>query len=140
MRKRIMLQFLNIFFLVFHTVWMVFNCVGWIWKKTRLWHLGTVTLTALSWFGMGYWYRWGYCICTDWHWQVRERLGYPYDHSYSHLLILAVTGIDLSPERADIITGGIFAIVVVLTIALNARDFVQWRKSASNDAKNSGVG
>ena len=126
-----MLQFLNIFFLVFHTLWMVFNCLGWIWKKTRLWHLGTVTLTALSWFGMGYWYGWGYCICTDWHWQVRARLGYPEDRTYTHMLILAVTGLDLSPELADIITGGIFAIVVVLTIVLNARDFIRWRRGAS---------
>jgi Protein of Unknown function (DUF2784) len=130
-----MLQFLNIFFLVFHTLWMAFNCLGWIWKKTRLWHLATITLTALSWFGMGYWYEWGYCICTDWHWQVRKRLGYPDDHSYTHLLILAVTGLDLSPERADMITGGIFALVIVLTIALNARDFVRWRRSVAHDAK-----
>ena len=124
-----MLQFLNLFFFGFHTLWMAFNCVGWIWKRTRLWHLGTVTLTVLSWFGMGYWYGWGYCLCTDWHWQVRKRLGYSDDHSYTHLLILGMTGIDLDAATADIITGGVFAVVVVLSIVLNTRDFLSWRKA-----------
>jgi hypothetical protein len=123
------LEFLNIFFFVFHTVFMAFNCLGWIWKRTRVWHLVTVALTALSWFGMGCWYGWGYCICTDWHWQVRERLGYP-DHqeSYTHLLIRGVTGADLPPVLVNIVTVGVFALVVVLTVILNARDFLRsWK-------------
>ena len=66
---------LNTGFFVVHTAWIVFTCVGWIWKRTRPWQLMTVALSALSWFGLGVWYGWGYCPCTDWHWQVRTRLG-----------------------------------------------------------------
>ena len=58
---------LNGLFFVFHTAWIAFNCVGWIWRRTRPWQLATVSLTALSWFGLGVWYGWGYCPCTDWH-------------------------------------------------------------------------
>lgn len=52
----IMLVFLDVFFFVFHTAWMIFNCVGWIWRRTRPWQLLTIILTALSWFVLGFWY------------------------------------------------------------------------------------
>ena len=77
---------LNGLFFVFHTAWIAFNCVGWIWRRTRPWQLATVSLTALSWFGLGVWYGWGYCPCTDWHWQVRARLGHQDPPSYIQLL------------------------------------------------------
>ena len=113
---------------------MLFNCVGWIWKRTRLAHLFTVTLTSLSWFVLGIWYGWGYCLCTDWHWQVRTKLGYSYDHSYTHLLILEMTGIDLNPQISDLLTVGVLGLVAVLTIVLNVRDFWQWRENCERDS------
>jgi hypothetical protein len=118
-----MLQFLNIAFLVMHAAWVLFVCGGWIWKRTRPWHLAGVVLTAVSWFGLGIFYGWGYCFCTDWHWRVRERLGYPYDHSYIHLLILEITHIDMSPAMADMLSGAVFVVATVLSVLLNAHDF-----------------
>jgi hypothetical protein len=43
-----LLQVLNGFFLVFHTGLIVFNLVGWAWRRTRRLHLLTVGLTAGS--------------------------------------------------------------------------------------------
>lgn len=116
-------QVLNVAFFVFHTTWIVFNGVGWIWRRTRRWHLATTALTALSWFGLGPWYGWGYCVFTDWHWQVRARLGYRDPDSYMQLLIREVTGIELTSDWADTLTGGIFAVVAALSVILNLRDF-----------------
>jgi hypothetical protein len=114
-------QALNFGFFVFHTTW--------IWRRTRRWHLTTVGLTALSWFGLGPWYGWGYCVSTDWHWQVRERLGYRDDpSSYMQLLISEVLGVNLSPFWSDALTGGMFAIVAVFTIVLNLRDVRRKRR------------
>jgi hypothetical protein len=113
---------LNLAFFVFHTSWIGFNCVGWIWRWTRRWHLLTVCLTAVSWFGFGYWYGWGYCPCTDWHWQVRARLGYRDPDSYIQLLIRELIGIDLPPDHADALTVGVFALVTLLSITLNLRE------------------
>jgi hypothetical protein len=124
-----MLHFLDLFFIVFHTLWMVFNCIGWIWKRTRPWQLATVILTAFSWFVMGIWNGWGYCLCTDWHWQIREKLGYPDDHSYTHLLFLQLTGIDVNPGLADVVTASVFAVVALLGIVLSARDFLKRNKA-----------
>ena len=60
-KARVTDETLNVGFFVFHTAWIVFNCVGWAWRRTRRWHLATVSLTALSWFGLGIRYGWGYC-------------------------------------------------------------------------------
>src|SRR5262249_50063432 len=132
-RSSPVLPFLNVFFLVFHTAWMLFNCVGWIWRRTRPWHLLTVALTAASWFVLGYWYTWGYCICTDSHGKVRQEL-YPEEsfENYTQFLIHEGTRLDLSGQQAELITVGIFAVVTVLTIVLNLRDFRNKRRSAAS--------
>jgi Protein of Unknown function (DUF2784) len=113
---------LNVALFLFHTSWMAFNCVGWLWRRTRRWHLATVGLTGLSWFGLGIWYGWGYCPFTDWHWQVRTRLGYQDPPSYTQLLVVELTGIQLERLQADTITAGAFVVVTVLSVVLNARD------------------
>ncbi len=34
-----MLITLNLLFFVFHTAWMIFNMLGWAWRRTRPFHL-----------------------------------------------------------------------------------------------------
>jgi hypothetical protein len=116
------LEALNIGFFAFHTLWIGFNCVGWVWRQTRRWHLATVSLTAVSWLGFGFWYGWGYCPFTDWHWQVRERLGYRDPPSYIQLLVRELAGIDLQPAVADALAVGTLIAVGALTAFLNIRD------------------
>jgi hypothetical protein len=113
---------LNAAFFAFHTLWIVFNCTGWIWRATRPWHLLTIALTALSWFGLGLWYGWGYCPCTDWHWQVRERMGYEDPHSYLQLLARELLGVEIGRTLADTVAVLTLSAAGVLSIALNARD------------------
>lgn len=113
---------LNVFFFVFHSAWILFNCVGWAWRRTRPWQLLTVSLTALSWFGLGLWYGWGYCPCTDWHWQARARLGYSDPPSYVQLLIRELTGIDLQPVVANVTTLLVLIVAAGLGAALAIRD------------------
>ncbi len=116
-------QFLNIFFFVFHTVWTLFNMVGWMFRITRKWNLLTLLLTALSWFVLGIWYGWGYCLCTDWHWQVRRNLGYTDESdSYIHFLILKMTGINMDPELVNNVTLIVFVVSVIMSVWLNIRN------------------
>lgn len=117
-----MYEALNVGFFVFHTAWIVFNCTGWIWRSARRWHLLTTILTALSWFGLGLWYGWGYCPCTDWHWQVRARLGYVDPDSYVQLLVSVLTGLDVPPAVVDTAVLVVFAVAAVLSVVLNVRD------------------
>lgn len=113
---------LNVAFFVVHTAWMLFNCAGWAWRRTRRLHLITVGLTAGSWFGLGAWYGWGYCPCTDWHWQVRERLGYVDPPSYTEMLFETLTGIEVASRTADIATVSLFALAAALSLWLNLHD------------------
>lgn len=121
--------FLNIFFFAFHTAWTLFNIVGWIFPATRRWHLVTMLMTAGSWFILGIWYGWGYCLCTDWHWQVRRAMGYRDEsHSYVHFLVLKITGINFSPAFVEMVTLIVFLISLVMTLWLNGRDYMRKRK------------
>lgn len=114
---------LNIFFFAFHTCWTLFNIVGWMFRATRRWHLVTMLLTAGSWFILGIWYGWGYCLCTDWHWQVRRELGFRDEsNSYIHFLVLKLTGINFPAPLVEHVTLIVFVISFIMTIWLNVRD------------------
>ena len=116
-------QFLNIFFFIFHTAFTLFNIVGWIFPATRKLHLVTMTITALSWFVLGIWYGWGYCVCTDWHWDVRAKLGLTdRSNSYIHFLLYKLTGSNLDPKLVENATLIIFLLSFALAIAFYIRD------------------
>ena len=115
--------FLNIFFFVFHTAFTLFNITGWLFRKTRKLNLITLLLTAFSWFVLGIWYGWGYCFCTQWHWNVREHLGYhDQRRSYIHFLLLKLTGIDFNEKLVENVTLIVFLISLFMSVWMNIRD------------------
>ncbi len=119
-----MYELLNIAFVLFHTLLILFNLLGWIWKATRRLHLATILLTAFSWFVLGIWYGFGYCFCTDWHWQVRRELGYTdMPNSYIKFLIEMLTGINLSANFVDVATAILFFGALVTSLYVNFRNF-----------------
>lgn len=100
-----MYAFLDKFFFIFHALLIAFSLCGWMWKKTRRANLVVLSLIAGSWFVLGLWYGIGYCPCTDWHWQVRMKLGdYDMPNSYVKFLIDSITGLDLNAHLVDILT------------------------------------
>jgi hypothetical protein len=122
-----MLVLLDVGFFLFHTLLIGFNVVGWAWPRTRVLHLLTMGATTFSWFVLGATYGWGYCLCTDWHFQVRQELGYHDPEStYVQLLVHQLFGVSLSVEAANWIAGGVFAFIVVATAVTWAR--VGWRR------------
>jgi hypothetical protein len=116
---------LNIFFFLFHTAFTLFNIVGWMFIRTKQLHLFTMSLTAASWFVLGIWFGWGYCFCTDWHWQVREALGYhDQSNSYIHFLLLKLTGINFNKQLVDTTTAIVFAISLISSLWVNRKLFI----------------
>jgi len=120
------LKILDIFFFTFHTIIVLFNVFGWLIPRWRLANLIVLSLTAFSWFILGIWYGWGYCICTDWHWQVREMLGYhDLSPSYIHFLILKMTSVDLSVTLVNTATTIGFFSALAISIYLNMRKWIR---------------
>jgi hypothetical protein len=104
--------------------------VGWAFPKTRKMHLITLSLTVFSWFILGIWFGWGFCFCTEWHWEVRRKLGFTDEsNSYIHFLILKVTGINLPEKLVETTTLVVFLIVIGLSIWFNMKDHRKKSKS-----------
>ncbi|MGB3861312.1 MAG: DUF2784 family protein [Candidatus Aminicenantaceae bacterium] len=119
-----MYEFLNVFFFVFHTALILFILLGWLWTKTRKINLAVVILTAFSWFFLGIWYGFGYCPSTDWHWQVRMRLGY-YDmpSSYLTFLIRSLFGWEVDKTLVDVFAVVFLLLAIFVSVVTNYRDW-----------------
>jgi hypothetical protein len=111
---------LDFLFTILHLIIIVFNLLGWIWTSARRLHLTFVFLTAASWFVLGIWYGIGYCPITDWHWQIKEKLGETnLPNSFIKYFADKITHGNISSDLIDAVTVISFAIAAVLSIYLN---------------------
>ena len=118
--SRIILQSIDYFFILFHSVLILFNVFGWIIPKWRFANLISLSVTAFSWFVLGIWCGIGYCPFTDWHWKVRQLLGYnDQSNSYIHFLILKILGVNLPENWVDSATLIVFLLAFCISIILN---------------------
>lgn len=111
---------------LFHGLLVLFNLLGWAWERTRRLHLWVISLTLLSWFGLGLFFGWGYCPCTDWHWQVKTAMGETdLPHSYIKYYADRLTGQDLNSVLVDAVTLLSALTAFVLSVILNRRDHLR---------------
>ncbi len=108
------LHILDSLLFVFHNLVIFVNLFGWmipyLVKTQRI----LISLTAFSWFVIGFFYGFGYCIVTDIHYQVLYRLGKTdLPNSYIKYLLDKILGTDLNALYVDIGTGIGFAIAVI---------------------------
>lgn len=97
-----MLHFYHYFFLIFHTVLILFNLFGWVWKPLRKAHLTVVLLTIGSWTLLGIWYGFGYCPLTDLHWDILGKMGVTdLPNSYLKYLLDTLTGLEWNAGWVD---------------------------------------
>ncbi len=113
---------LDWFFVIFHSVLIIFNLFGWIWKKTRKINLITLVLTGLSWFVLGIFYGIGYCPLTDWHFNVLRNLGnHNLPNSYIKYLIDRIFNCDINANFVDTATAIGYFLALTLSIFVNFR-------------------
>ena len=121
-------QFLDYLFEALHLAVIGFNLFGWAWRRTRLLNLITLTITFLSWFGLGVIYGLGYCFLTDWHWQIKHSIGVAgLPNSYIKYLFDRATGLSFDPNAIDILTFVSFFSALGISIYLNYRDLKKSR-------------
>lgn len=124
MGNLIFYKILNYFFFTFHITLILFNLFGWIPHKLRKWNLASLCLTAFSWFVLGIFYGFGYCFLTDWHWELRDKLGYTNEsNSYIHFLVTEFTNINIEEDVVDTLTAICFFSAFALSVYVNI-----WKK------------
>ncbi len=103
-----MYLFLDALLSLLHFLLIAFVLTGWALKRTRRAHLTLMGLTAFSWLGLGYWYGLGYCPLTDWHWQVKRKLGETgLPSSYIKYYLDSTTGSDWNSSLVDTAVGSL---------------------------------
>jgi len=119
-----MYTFLDYFFVVFHCSLVLFNLTGWAWRRIRRIHFVSIGLTILSWFGLGVYFGWGYCPSTDWHWQVKGKLGETnLPSSYVKYYVDKLTGVQWDPFLVDAATLLLGLSAFALSCWFNWRDW-----------------
>lgn len=120
----------DVAFTIAHSVLIILNLFGWVWWRTRKIQAIAIVLTLVSWFGCGYWYGWGYCVLTDWHWIILEKRGIgDLPQSYIQWLVARLMGIPISVLTADVMAclGVLFGIGGAMAVR-----FRPWRREASS--------
>jgi hypothetical protein len=101
----------------FHIVSLLFNLFGWLIKPLRRVHFGVILATAFSWFVLGYWYGWGYCICTDWHWRIKHALGQQHLPA-SYITYLLEKYLDWEPSLFVVSNATLAGFILALTASV----------------------
>lgn len=123
-----MLRLADILFVLFHTILIVFNLSGWAFRKTRRIHLLAISLTIGSWVVLGFFYGFGYCPCTDWHWGVKRALGERgLPASWVKYYVDLVTGQNWDAGLIDTVVGVAGMGAFLLSVGFNIRDYVSRR-------------
>jgi len=114
---------LDWFFVLFHFAIIIFNLFGWIWKKSRRWNLYLLLITGFFWFGFGFFYGWGYCPVTDWHFQVLDKLGKSSsEYSYIAYIISRFFGLYIKASIIDAVTLICYLSALFISLFLNLRN------------------
>ena len=113
------LKVLDLLLFVLHLLVIGFNLFGWIVPAWRKWHRWLLLVTLFSWLFMGIWMGWGYCFLTDWHWQIKAKLGQEsLPGSFIVYLFQKVLRINISSSIIDLITISAFAMAVLVSVYL----------------------
>jgi len=115
-----MLPFLNIFLTLLHLALVGFNLTGWIWRRTRKAHMITLGLTLASWFVLGIWYGWGYCPLTDWHWDIKTKLGETHlPNSFIKYFADKICSCDNDASLVDRVTLSCLVFAIIASVYVN---------------------
>jgi Protein of Unknown function (DUF2784) len=123
------LHAIDVLFFGFHTALILFNLVGWVWPQTRRLHFFCIAGTLFSWVAMGAFYGFGYCLCTDWHFQVRRSLGLPvFGQTYLQLTSQVFLGIELSQTVSNLLAGGGLLLILLAMVVVGVRQ--RWQRKS----------
>jgi len=100
---------------------VILICIaGWMFEPTRALHLLVILLVTFSWFGLGKFFGYGYCLLTDTQWRIKRKLGQePYTESYVKYALDKVTGLNIDKSITDNLTLYTYGGTVILSLTVN---------------------
>lgn len=108
------------FFMIFHSLLILFNLFAWLYKPLLKWHLAVLALTFASWSILGIWYGLGYCPVTDWHFNILKALGVTdLPQSYISYLLQRLFDLHLADDVVVGLTLGCSLAALILSVYLN---------------------
>ncbi len=103
-----------------HAAIIFLSTLGWVFPPTRKTSLAIQVLVLFSWFGLGWFRGFGYCLATDWHNRIQRRRGKTgFPHGYISFLCQRLAGIEASPVGADRITMSVFFVALACSLVMN---------------------
>lgn len=112
-QSELLLEILDVLFHFFHIGLILWNVFGWIYKKWVWIHFLTLNLVLFSWIVLGFFYGFGYCFLTDFHWRIKYQKGeYYLPNSYINY-ILQKSGFFFESFSVDI---SVLLITVILYV------------------------
>ena len=103
-----------------HLFIIVFSVIGWMIPALRPFHLLLCLLIAFSWLVLGARKGWGYCLVTDWQWNLMRRMGRTdLPSSYMPMLYRFVTGHAGDEQRIETVTRAVFFCSFLASLVVN---------------------
>lgn len=116
-------QALNIALHLLHSGMVLFMMAGWAFRCLLLAHRMVLALIWGSWLGVGWYVGYlGYCVLTDWHWQLKEAMGeYGMPPSYIEYMLWQLGAPDLPDRWVMYGTAGTFIVITLLSLLRKRR-------------------
>ena len=103
-----------------HLFIITFSVIGWMIPALRSYHLLLCVLIAFSWFALGARKGWGYCLVTDWQWNLMRRMGRTdLPSSYMPMLYRFLTGHEGDDQRIEMVTRSVFFCSFLASLVVN---------------------
>lgn len=120
------LKLLNIVFHVLHLSIIFFFLFALLFEELRMVHFVLSILIFLSWFGLGAFFGFGYCLVTDIQWKIKRLLKQePTTEYYVKYMIDKVTGLDTNPVFINRMTTYIYFIILTISTVLFMLKFLK---------------
>lgn len=130
-------QLLNTALHSVHSGMVLFMMTGWAFRRLLTLHRTLLALIWGSWLGLGWWIGYlGYCILTDWHWNLKEAMGeYGMPPSYIEYMLWQLGSGDLPDTWVMYATAGAFVVITLLSVLRKHRPiaYADNRQSATGD-------
>jgi len=117
--KNIPYFFLNLVLHIIHLSIIGFFLFAWIIPEYRGLHLILSFSIFFSWFGLGLFYGFGYCLVTDLQWKLKKESGYdPETPYYIKYIADKTTGANINSKLSNMVTTYTFFVISILSIVL----------------------